>query len=233
MKRQPYFPRIISQRPEWFRNYGTELPLANATLALPAPAVANSVADALFCEYACGPYLTAVREFGPAATASVEELLYGPGTSPHVLTVFTPPALGGVVPVDSGALERIAKFIQTIKASPNYTEAIGLQLGIVGAEDTVEQDRPTFEVKNERGGGSCECVKILFRKYGRDGVAVYSRRGGGDWELLGIDLASPYLDERPLLVPGTPEVRDYRLQFYDDSAPTGPYTDPKGTTVTP
>ena len=53
---------------------------------------------------------------------------------------------------------------------------------------------------------------------------VQSRRGGGDWETLEIDLESPYLDERPLLTPAQPEMRDYRLQFYEDDAPTGDFT---------
>lgn len=232
MKRQPYFPRLTGLRPEWFANYAAELTLANATLALPAPAVAASVADALFCEYACGPWLTAARDFGPAATESVSILLDGPGTSPHGLTVFTAPPLGTVVPVDSGALQRIYKFVQTIKASPNYTEAIGLQLGIVGQEDATENPLPTFTLAVERMGG-CECVRIFFKKYGRQGVVIHGRRGGGAWEMLAIDLSSPYHDERPLLAAGQPEVREYRLQFYDDAAPVGDFTPVQSAAVTP
>jgi len=221
MRRQPYFPRIRSQRPEWFGNYANELTLANAVLALPAPDVAASVADARFCAYACGTWLTAVRDFGPAATSSIDVLYEGGAAAPHELTVFTAPALPtGVVAVAPGALLRIFAYVQTIKASPNYTEAIGLQLGIVGAEDTADNPLPTFTLKSERNGG-CECVRVTFKKYGRQGVVIYSRRGAGAWEMLAIDLASPYQDERELLVPGTPEVREYRLQYYDDSAPVG------------
>jgi len=51
--------------------------------------------------------------------------------------------------------------------------------------------------------------------------------------MLGIDLNSPYLDERALLVAGQPEVRDYRLQFYDDDGPTGDFTPIQSVTVTP
>jgi hypothetical protein len=135
--------------------------------------------------------------------------------------------------VPSGALRRIFAFVQTIKASPNYTEAIGLQLGIVGQEDAAEHPLPEFTVETERGDGSCQCVKIRFKKFGRQGVVIHSRRGGGAWEMLGIDLSSPYQDERPLLVAGQPEVREYRLQFYDDAAPVGGFTDVKTVTVTP
>lgn len=91
---------------------------------------------------------------------------------------------------------------------------------------------PEFSLKVERGGG-CECVKIIFKKFGRQGVVIYCRRGGGPWELLAIDLSSPYLDERPLLAAGVPEVRDYRLQFYDNAAPSGDFSDVQSITVSP
>ena len=232
MKRQYYFPRPIAERPEWFGVYATQLPLANATLGLPAPDVTASVADARFYQYASGDWLMATREFGPSATAALDEL-YSGSAGGFSLPVFTAPALPvGVVAVAAGALDRITAFVQTIKACPNYTEAIGIQLGIVGPEDSAEHDLPTFTLKVERGGG-CECVRVAFKKFGRDGVVIYCRRNGGAWELLAIDLSSPYLDERALLVPTMPETREYRLQFYEGSAPTGDFTPTQSVTVGP
>ncbi|MGB8168047.1 MAG: hypothetical protein WCF18_11185 [Chthoniobacteraceae bacterium] len=38
-----------------------------------------------------------------------------------------------------------------------------------------------------------------------------SRCGTGTWEFLAIDAESPYGDERPRLVAGTSEVREYRI----------------------
>lgn len=233
MKRQPYFPRLIGLRPEWFNNFAVQLPIANATLGLPAPDVTARVADARFCEHVCGDWLTAVREFGPACTSAVEELFGGTGSAAFVLPLFTAPALpAGVTAVPPGALQRIFFFVQAIKASPAYTEAIGLQLGVVGQEDTAEHPLPEFALEVERAEG-CQCVKIRFKKFGRQGVVIHSKRGGGAWEMLAIDLASPYLDERPLLVAGQPEIREYKLQFYDDAAPAGEFTDVAAVTVTP
>ena len=51
--------------------------------------------------------------------------------------------------------------------------------------------------------------------------------------MLAIDHASPYMDERPLLVAGQPEVREYRLQYYDNAAPSCEFTPVESTTVTP
>ena len=233
MKRQAYFPRAIGDRPEWFHNYATELPVVNAILGLPALGVTATVADARFLEYTSGPWLTGTREFGPKCTASLEELYSGTGGTDFVLPVFTVPALPvGVTAVPPGALDRIFAYVQTIKASPNYTEAIGLGLGIVGAEDATENPVPTFTLKVERGDAS-EIVKIVFRKYGRPAVAIYSRRAGGAWELLGIVLSSPYVDSRPLLNPAQPETREYRMQYYEANAPVGDFTAIEGVSVAP
>jgi hypothetical protein len=233
MKRQRFFPTAVEARPGWFNTYATQLVIANATLDLDPADVTATVNDALYCKYTCGVWLTGARDLGPAATSSVENLFTGVGATAVVLPVFTVPALpAGVTAVPPGALNRIFTFVQTIKSSKNYTEAIGLQLGIVGQEDAAEHPVPEFTLKVERGGG-CECVKIVFKKFGRQGVVIYSRRGGGAWEMLAIDLASPYLDERPLLVAGQPEVRDYRLQYYDDAAATGDFTEVASVTVTP
>jgi hypothetical protein len=76
-------------------------------------------------------------------------------------------------------------------------------------------------------------VKIVFRKFGRQGVVIHGKRGGGGWELLAIDLSSPYLDERPLLVAGQPELREYKLQYYDDAAPVGDFTTVMSVNVAP
>ena len=233
MKRQPYFPRTIDRRPEWFATFATQLVLANTILGLPAAAVTAIVGDSRFCEYACGVWLAATREFGPAATAAIEELFSGGVGASFVLPVFTAPALPvGVVAAAAGALDRIFAFVQMIKASANYTESIGLQLGIVGAEDAAENPVPTFTLKVERGSG-CECVRLAFKKYGHAGVVVHCRRNGGAWEMLAIDLSSPYLDERPLLVPTAPEVREYRLQFFDGSGATGEFSPTQSVTVAP
>ncbi len=233
MRRQPYFPEKNAQRPEWFAQFAIQLPLANAILALPAPDVSARVADAKFCEYASGVWLNATREFGPMATSGLEGLYEGDGTTNFVLPVFTAPVLpAGVTAVPPGALRRIFGFVQTVKAAPAYTETIGLQLGVVGSEDTVEHLAPEFSLKVEQGSG-CECVKVMFKKFGRPGVVVFSKRGGGAWEQLGVNLNSPYLDERPLLIANQPEVREYRLRFFDGDAPTGDFTEVQSVTVAP
>ena len=239
MKRQYYFPRSTSQRPEWFLNYAQQLNTLGAGLGLPPADVADSVADALFLAYVTGNWITVVREFGPACTAAIDTLFDIPGVDPFVLPTFVAPPLPGAaaplpatVPVPPGALQRIFAFVQTIKSRPEYTEEIGLQLGIVGAEDTAVHSAPSFTTKVEQGP-TCQCVRFNIRKYEHEGVALESKRGNGDWEPLAVIMSGTYVDARPLLVAGVPEVRQYRMRFYDDAAPNGDYTDVTSLNVGP
>ncbi len=89
-------------------------------------------------------------------------------------------------------------------------------------------------MKVEQGAAS-QIVRIRFVKDGRIGVTIHSRRGGpsAPWEFPAIDTESPYLDERPLLVAGTPEVREYRHRFWDNRSETGDWSDPSSVTVGP
>jgi len=66
---------------------------------------------------------------------------------------------------------------------------------------------------------------LRFTKYGYVGIYGESRRNNDPWEFLTIDTESPYLDERPLLSPGTPEIREYRARFWNKSTPNGEWTD--------
>jgi hypothetical protein len=233
MKRQPYYPRLLADQPEWHFNYADRLAENGAALGLLAADVTASVNDSRQLGYGLGAWLTKVREFGPGATGELETLKFGTGGTAFELPAFeapTPPA--GLTAVLPGALGRIFKYVQTIKSAPGYTEGLGLLLGIVGGEDTVEHPAPEFSLKTETGDG-CHCVKVRFKKFGHYAVVIYSRRGGGGWELLGIDTGSPYEDDRPLLVPGQPEVREYKLRFWDDGEENGDWTDVASITVSP
>jgi hypothetical protein len=149
-----------------------------------------------------------------------------------VLPTFTAPALpAGVTAALPGTLTRIFALIAKMKLSAGYTEAIGTDLGIIGSEAT-EKTVPKFITEMLQGSG-CQCVKLTFYKYNHMGVYIEGRRGTGAWEFQAIDTESPYIDERPLLVAGTPEVREYRMRFWDKGTPNGDWTDVVKVTVSP
>jgi len=206
-----------------------------AVALLVDPLVAGDWAsDAKICAYMVGLWLGDVRGFSASATAGVNVLYYGSGTDPYPMPAFTPPALpGGTTLRPPGAANRVFLAVQVIKNSTGYTEAIGQDLRIIGSVATPPPAVPTFALVN-LVGGACECIRIDFRKYGYMGVMIESKRGvGGAWENLGIDTKTPFLDERPLLAPTVPEVREYRLRFWHDGAAIGDWSPVQRVTVSP
>ena len=65
--------------------------------------------------------------------------------------------------------------------------------------------KPVFTVRFKGGR-----ITLSFKKRGVDGLAIYTRLGGTtDWTKLDVHTLSPYIDGRPLAVPGVPEIREY------------------------
>jgi hypothetical protein len=236
MKRQPYYPRQQADQPEWHHNFLSKLPNYATVLELSPAQLTAALADNLTLEYAVGPWITNVRDYAPACTAALEVLAGGTGGGEFVFPLFIlppPPTLPvGADPVIPGALDRTFNLVKGIKSKPGYTLAIGIDLGIVGEEAATEYTRPSFTLKLEGvGPAGCNCVKLRHKKYGHYAVAIYSKRGTGDWELLAISRETPYLDERALLVPGQPEIRQYKMRFWDSGSENGDWTDVATATV--
>ncbi|MCX7107445.1 MAG: hypothetical protein NTV66_07695 [Methylococcales bacterium] len=122
-----------------------------------------------------------------------------------------------------GIQKRLFSQIARIKASLNYNEAIGKDLGIIGTHDTVEHPIPEYSLTVELGANG-PCVRIDFNKYRHEGIWIESRINGGEWDFLGVDTVKPYLNERPLAPGNTDETREYRLRWWDKSVAHGECT---------
>ena len=232
MKRTNYYPSRIGDQVNWLDNYYGKLPLYGTTLSVIAADVTASVNDAKYAKYVLGSWLSAVRSFSPSTTDAVDDVLTGSGTGVMVLPGFTAPALPtGVVAQLPGTLTRIFALIAKMKLSAGYTETIGTDLGVVGSEET-DKSAPKFLIEILQGA-SYQSSKLVFYKYGHMGVHIESRRGTGAWEFLAIDTESPYVDDRPLLVAGTPEIREYRMRFWDKGTANGDWSPVQKTTLSP
>ena len=101
----------------------------------------------------------------------------------------------------------------------------GNLLGIVGPEDTclrrerrgygrqatdISTLKPQITGEEKKGG----VVEIDFNLANSEGVNIYSRRDGdADLKFLARDTSPTYVDNRPLLVAGKPELREYKAVF--------------------
>jgi hypothetical protein len=114
-----------------------------------------------------------------------------------------------------------------IKAHPAYTGALGSLLGIEGPQDTTDltTSKPTLAgVDPARRDG---VVELDFDKSISDGVNLYANPEGfrGDFVFLARDTASPYVDNRPLLAVGKPELREYKAVYVQSDAEIGLFSD--------
>ncbi len=222
MRLQRYFPSRIAEQVLWLLSFADNLPKYRQELGLSDDALASLVADARFAAYTLGSWLSAVRHFSDAATAAVAQTLHGSGA--NGLPVFTaPPLPDGVPVVADGALERIFRAVRAAKFQEHYTDTIGTDLGLIPKSENTNRTTPRFKLKAVRIA-SGPAVEIGFSKYSHAAVWIESRRAGGEPEGLGIAVSTPWTDQRPLLVPGQPETREYRLRYWEDSAPTGEWT---------
>jgi hypothetical protein len=176
--------------------------------------------------------LSGLRPAAQALTAYRDAVRAGPAGA----VVGDPPIPGPFVPpptdVTAGIEARVRQIVQRIKSHPGYTTAIGEDLGIIapapstGAIPPKPQGTATAQPDSE--------VRISFVKRTFTGVQVESQRAAETaWTVLGVDLQSPYLDARPPLAAGQPEVRKYRLRYLQNDAVVGDYSDVMTVTTQP
>jgi hypothetical protein len=232
MKRQFFYPARVGDQVIWLSNFASKVGAHATALGLNATGI---IADTKWLLYVLGSWLENVRTYGTGATQYTYILqngLTGGSTFPTPAFVNTTPPVG-VVPVGAGILSRLFKFVQDIKDAPLYTTVIGEDLGIIGAPVTNGQPCPVFTLELA-GGETCDHVEVSFQKFTHQGVTIDSRRGAEEnFSFLANDTSRPFVDERPLLVPGVPEVREYRLRFWDKGVANGEWSESASITVGP
>ena len=105
-----------------------------------------------------------------------------------------------------------------------FLVALGSLLGIEGPQDTTDltTSKPTLAGADQTGG----VVELDFDKSISDGVNIYAKRDGdADFVFLARDTASPYIDNRPLLVATKPELREYKAVYVLSDAEIGLFSD--------
>ncbi len=222
MKRQAYYPSRIANQVLWLENFAAKLAGYQAILtSITAAQITAGLADAKWLIYVLSTWQPAVRAFAPSCTAAVNEALSGTGSTPQVLTTFIAPALpSGTVAVKPGALERIFALVADIKVSDGYTEVIGKDLGIVGAEQGAP-DMATLQPElTAKIAGNI--VEIGWSWQGHsaflDMLEIQVDRGQG-WTHLASDTTPGYNDTAPF--PATLTRWKYRAIFRVDDAQVG------------
>lgn len=225
-------PRTESELVLWYTNFAANLTSHAEALGLPTEAVSQATRDAEMLRFLVGHLIPVYQGAVQTRTAYKNIIKDGPlgapapGWPPQPVVVEAQPA--SVLP---GIMPRLRQLVARIKAAPAYNETIGRNLGIIGDEPAAPTGpaKPTAKASAQPDG-----VKIEFNKAGFDGVLIESRRPNETaWSRLATDNYSPYIDTRPALETGRPEVREYRLRYLERDEPVGEWSDIITATITP
>lgn len=175
MRRQVYFPSRIGDQIVWLQNFITKLPDHAAALSLDPAEVAARVLDGENAIYGLQDYRGALATAGPSCYACIEENLYEEAPMDVSWAGFAAPT---PIPtaVQKGAMVRIFDYIgDKIKTSDSYTEMVGEDLGVVGAEMVPPDPAttvPEFDLRPTTSGKA----EVVWKKGEFDGVKL-------EWDL--------------------------------------------------
>jgi len=214
MAAQHWYPTRTSELPAWHTNFKTEATASGTTLGLTAGNAQISLDGTAVAQVI--NYAEAVDAFRQEVTAFKDNLLEGDPLGP----VPTEPAAPANITLADGTLPgieaRTRSFAAIIKASPNYTTAVGEAYGIVGSGGALA----TPELKAAASPGTSH-VTLKIAKGGYSVIAIDMRRGGGDWTQIGVSQTATFSDTTAALVAGQPETREYRAQGMVQNARVG------------
>ena len=222
MSTNNFFPRTEDAQIVWLSHYSLKLPVNGPSCGISAEEITSTQQDIAYWTWLLQYWHPAIQRDAKEATAHKQLMVAGIGNnslSHPVPSQFpNPPATP-----EPGMQKRLSSQITRIKASLNYTDVIGHDLGIIAAANTVEHLIPEPTVSVELGENGSR-VRIDFNKYGHDGVWIESRINNGDWVFIAIDTVKPYYDERPLAAGNSYETREYRMRWWDKSIAHGEWS---------
>lgn len=182
MKRLPYFPSSDGPLSLWCKNFKQKIAIQGPTLGLTPAQLAPH-------ETNCDNMIESIN--------AVEAY------KADMSAIFKAKELS--VKQDGGELK---KFIANLKTNPAYTDAIGEDLGIIGAAVTFNPSTYKAEIFLDLNGGA---IRIRFRKVGADGINIYKRgKGENQWVFVSRATKSPFYYTPALPDANTPVHLEFR-----------------------
>jgi len=216
MKRQDYYPSTVPEQVRWLDNFGRELPRHATALGLTAAELEEAVADARWLTYLLGSWRVGARNWSRSLSSMLEHAQMGRGAEPPHALAYIPPALPeGVVPRPAGGLQRLFRLVQRLKTHAGCTREARIALDLNTRPDYRQHTSTKLKLSLTRSGVGPQIVEVRGRRWGHYGLLIQSRRGGGEWQEVGVLATRVFQDTRPLAVHGQPEVREYRARFWD------------------
>jgi len=216
-----YLPRTDAEKMTWLNNFALKFVVHQPTIGLPPADATATTNDAAYWEWFVETHM---QEMAKAQewTASKNILrddanAASPHTSPTPLTLAPEP---GAVP--PGIFTRIRALVRRIKAAPAYTVPMGEDLGIEGAEQTIDLPsmKPDLSARITSGGHP----ELVWLRRGMDALEIEVDRGAG-WVLLAMHTEPNYVDHAALPPSGQSAVWHYRAIYRLNDEQVGQWSD--------
>ncbi len=215
----PFLPHNAAGRRAWLQNFSGKLPKYSATVGVTDEEVTQTAADYVFFDYVCNAHQQHAktttdwtRYKNAAATGTVL------GDLPTTPVLGTPPAA-----VPPGIFRRAAMLAARIKKHPGYTEPMGADLSIIGAEQVIDLNSLKPQLKITLRSGQ---PNLGWIKQGMDGLEILvDRNDGKGFVFLAFATIPDYLDNAPLPAPGTSAVWKYKAIYRLSDERAGEWSD--------
>ena len=186
-----YIPNSDSDRNVWLNNFSTKINTYATLVGVTAAEVTAIQKDTAMCTYIIN-MLEAYKQTVNNITSYKNLLKHAVGQQhlgaiPIAPTLATAPAT-----VAEGVFDRVSKIVKRIKASANYTEAMGNDLGIIAPVQTFDPNtlQPELKVNLDAGRPHIKCSKGYA-----DAIDLYvDRKDGLGFVLIGRLLKLDYID---------------------------------------
>ena len=206
-----YLPRSDKAKLTWFQNFYLKL----ITFYVVTFGLTTEETDALLADLNAIVYTNKLCEALSKAALSCNGYRKSMNNGTNTVAIPAFPELVAPplppTPVQPGIFVRIRKMVKTLKAHPNYTEVIGLDLATIGATIVPNYAimKPSLTI---RLNGLAIFIKYL--KKGTSGINLYCKRGAEtEFTLLATITKASYSDVRANLIAGQPETRNYQAWY--------------------
>ncbi|MGL6140689.1 MAG: hypothetical protein ACRC2M_25560 [Planktothrix sp.] len=199
--------------------FSTKLDTLGAGLGISPAQIAGAKADAaLFAYVNTGQQTT--KDFSKGWTTYKNDLRSNPNGDTQDIPVINLPTSPATT--ENGIEARFRALAGQIKSSPNYTDAIGVQLGIVGTESagpSATEAQPRILGLSVTGG----TVLLRWQKGSFDGINIYKKKDNGSYTQVGVDTKPDWNDKQGL--PPTSETWTYKIIYFIDDSEVGLFSD--------
>ena len=213
-----FIPNGDADKGIWLSNFNAKLPTYANLVGITAAEVTAIQKDTAMFQYILS-MLEAHKQTVNNITSYKNLLKHAVGQQ-HLGAIPSPPTLGTApATVPEGVFDRISKLVKRIKASANYTEAMGNDLGIIAPTQTIDiaTMQPDLKVSLDADRPHIKCSKGYA-----DAIDLYvDRKDGAGFVLIGRLLKLDYIDVVSLPTNTVLAEWDYKARYVIGNDPVG------------